>query len=411
MNILIVDDQRDKLKKLLPVLEQSCGLSGSSLHVAYDAMQARQVLGEQYFDLLILDLLLPLRAADEPELKHSTDLLREISFGGTLKKPNFIIGITADGDAGLAARPVFADQLWTIVEVDETSDGWIQRILNCVSYLCSSTHQARDGRNYLLDVAIITALPSEMEAIHKLPWDWGVEEPLDDSAMMRKGTFRSGARTFQAVAACAPRMGMIATAILATKIINVSRPRFLVMAGVCAGIEGKASLGDIIFADPCWDYQSGKYLRDDQGNSRFAISPHQLPVAQFVRVRAESLRRDKAIWRDIQDRWPTATANLNLRIGPLGSGSAVIADADYAEKVKEQQRQILGIEMEAYGVLAAAHSADRPRPTAFVMKSVCDFANAAKSDEIQPYAAYTSAEAIRAFFERHMGEIEAMAGG
>ena len=60
----------------------------------------------------------------------------------------------------------------------------------------------------------------------------------------------------------------------------------------------------------------------------------------------------------------------------------------------------MGIEVEAYGVMAAAYDAPAREVRAFVMKSVCDFADQTKSDEHQAYAAYTSAAGLRVFAER-----------
>jgi nucleoside phosphorylase/CheY-like chemotaxis protein len=412
MKILFVDDDNRKIKTIAPILKDRCGIDQDCIHVSYDAMQARQALGETKFDLMILDLLLPLRAVDDPDVRHSTDLLREIVLESDLRKPSMILGITRDMNARIAAEPLFQDHLWTVIEVNETSDEWTQRIVNCVRYLKAGEERSPEAKEYKIDVAILTALPSpELEAVHCLPWEWDVERPLDRTTMVRKGNFKSGGKTFSVVCAAAPRMGMTATAILATKIIAIERPRFVLMTGICAGVEGRVSLGDIVFADPCWDYQSGKHVRDSDGGARFAIAPHQLSVSEAIRTRADQLRRDKSVWRSIEDGWQLPKpSQLNMHIGPLASGSAVIADETQVEQIMTQQRQLLGIEMEAYGLFAAAQSADTPKPTAFAMKSVCDFANSRKDDSAQPYAAYTSAQAARVFLERYMHEIAEFAG-
>lgn len=413
MKILFVDDDREKFKALFPALLSECRLTESDIEFAYDAMQARELLRRQQFDLLILDLLLPLRGIGEPELKHSIDLVKDILGDDDFKKPGSLIGVTRDCNARVHAEPAFQDYLWTIVEVDPTSSEWISKIVNCVSYLVSADAQEVDQQGYLKDVAILTALSSpEMEAVHQVPWAWGVEHPLDRTTMVREGSFISSGRTYSAVCASAPRMGMIATAILATKLIQFARPRFLVMAGICAGVEGRVGMGDVVLADPCWDYQSGKYVVDGQVGSRFDIAPHQIVISEAIRVRIDAMRRDRSVWREIEDRWvaPRPSNGLRLHIGPVASGSAVIADAAQVELVKAQQRQLLGIEMEIYGLLAAAHSANSPKPTAFALKSVCDFADSNKNDSYHAYAAYTSAQAVRAFFERYMHEIQGFAG-
>jgi nucleoside phosphorylase len=103
-------------------------------------------------------------------------------------------------------------------------------------------------------------------------------------------------------------------------------------------------------------------------------------------------------------------AQLSLRTGAVASGSAVIADADVVSEIQRKDRSLIGIEMEVYGIYAAANYASFPRPTAFAMKSVCDFGTKIKNDEFQVYAAYTSARVFALFCERHFHEIYDLAG-
>lgn len=51
-----------------------------------------------------------------------------------------------------------------------------------------------------------------------------------------------------------------------------------------------------------------------------------------------------------------------MHIAPLASGFAVVADENQLSATMDQQRQLLDVEMEAYGLFAAAQSADMPKP-------------------------------------------------
>jgi hypothetical protein len=66
--------------------------------------------------------------------------------------------------------------------------------------------------------------------------------------------------------------------------------------------------------------------------------------------------------------------------------------------------------MEVYGIYSAAAHAGMPKPTTFALKGVSDFADEKKEDSAQRYAAYTSANVMRHFFERHMPELRPLAG-
>jgi nucleoside phosphorylase len=86
--------------------------------------------------------------------------------------------------------------------------------------------------------------------------------------------------------------------------------------------------------------------------------------------------------------------------GKVTKASAVLADGDVIQEIKSQQRDLIGVEMEIYGMYAAAHSASSPQPRAFALKSVCDFADPDKKDKAQRYAAYASANVLRLLMER-----------
>lgn len=414
MKILLIDDDRSKGQRLLPVLISKCGLTLDSFSFASDASQARNHLASVVYDLVLLDLLLPADAIDSPSIQASMELLSEIieeSDVCGLKRPSAVVGVTRDKSAMSDANPLFHSMSWNIIEVDDTSDVWIEKIVRIVKYQQKVESQEPNTEKYGCDLAVITALATpELEAIHNLPWGWEVEEPLDRSTIIRRGSFSTDKRTYTVVSASASRMGMVSTAVVASKIVSSLRPRFLVMTGICAGIEQRTNLGDVIFADPCWDYQSGKHSFDKTRGSHFKISPHQIGMSEPIRARADSLRRQSAIWRDIEDGWPAKkNTKLSMHLGPLASGSAVVADESVLPAILEQRRDLLGLEMEAYGLVAAAQSG-ASKPTSFVIKSVCDFASSLKNDHFQEYAAYTSARAMRAFFELYMDEIYGLAG-
>lgn len=409
MKILVADDNNDKVGRLLEVLS-AAGLSGDDVHVAYTVHDARRELRDSDFDLLILDVLLPGRAGEMPRHAASVDLLTELVERSTLRKPKHVIGFTAYDEALRDAGPAFLSRTWTVVKFSFEADDWKAQIRECVTYIQKTTSQ-RPVRGYKTDLCIVTALlEPEFDAIMRLKWKWSVFEPLDDNTFVRRGAFTSGGIEYSVVAACAPRMGMVSAALLASKLIDYEKPRFLVMAGICAGIEDKTNFGDVILADPSWDWQSGKHFVKEEKRG-FAIAPDPLGPASFVRARFDAMRPKQEIWAAIRSEWvgPPDT-ELKIKVAPMASGSSVLADSEIVDRIAEQNRNLTAIEMEAYGIVSAAAMASHPRPTAFVCKSVSDFANEIKDDKWRTYAAYTSAQAVRHFFEAHMCDIVGLAG-
>jgi nucleoside phosphorylase len=109
-------------------------------------------------------------------------------------------------------------------------------------------------------------------------------------------------------------------------------------------------------------------------------------------------RVDRTELDNIYRKWPAnkPPTVLKLHVGPLGSGSAVVADTAAIEDVREHWRKLIGIEMEAYAVHVACRDAIAPAPMFLCLKSICDFASG-KDDAWQSYAAYTAAELCHRF--------------
>jgi len=81
-----------------------------------------------------------------------------------------------------------------------------------------------------------------------------------------------------------------------------------------------------------------------------------------------------------------------------------LADARLLDEIKKQHRNLLGVEMELYGMYVAARDCSPPNPIAFGIKSVCDFADSKKTDDFQAYSAYVSTRAMAAFCERYAAD-------
>ena len=401
MNILIVDDQPVRLRGLIARL----GSEGfSDIEIVGNAMAARQVMEQTRYSLLVLDICIPNRAVDEPIDQTSLDLLNDILEGEMLRRPQHILGLSAYDDSAAAVADLFKTHTWGLVRFANDHDGWVEQIVNSARFAREEPGRV-EARNYLTDVAILTALRApEYDAVLRNGWNWEPAQPVDSVLFVQRAGFQSGGRSFVAHAAVAPRMGMVSTALIAAKLVEHLRPRLLIMTGVCAGVAGKVQLGDVLFADPSWDYQSGKRVKDGVSTT-FSIDPHQLDVAASVRAHVDQLRADKAFLRSVTDNWPgDKPGDLNLVIGPVASGSAVLADSASLDEVKRQQRTLIGIEMEVYGLFAAAHLAPDPQPLPAAFKAVCDFADPDKEDAMQRYAAYTSARVATEFLERYMSK-------
>lgn len=402
MKILIADDVPTRYGALEDAFR---GLEiGIEVDYVTCARQARDSLSATKYELLILDVLLPDRASQTGDsADFSMDLLNELSDDCDLIKPKYILGITGDLDALDTNSRYFTDNTWTIIKYDPMEDGWSDKIINCVKYIFSQ-EQGYDSKSvqYDFDLVILCALENpELSEFLKLDWHWLPPKPVDNLMFIHEGHFSCKNKTYKVAAVCADRMGMVESALCSSKLIEYLKPRCIAMAGICAGVQGKVDLGDILFADPVWDYQAGKLCVDDNGKNYFQIEPHQISADPDIRSLARQAMTAEIV-KEIYVGFPTKppTGLPSFKVGPVATGSAVLADGEKVNELLMQNRKLLGIEMEIYGMYAASQKASL-RPKIFAIKSVCDFASPEKTDDIQRFSSYLSANSIKIIMEEY----------
>ncbi len=399
MKILLVEDDAPKRANVMAAILEVDGIDIEDVSHAPDARTAKQLLLETRYDVMIVDLVLPIRSDEDPVPDGGAGLVEELLVRDQFKKPSYVIGLSAYEKAVSAASQRLREFLFTAIQYDPAVRGWRAAIQHRLRHALEVSGREDVRSDYDLDVAFLCALEEpELGAVLALPWDWSPYASPGDDAIYHRGTVDVGSdneRRLNAVAVAAPRMGLPAAAVAATKIIYTFRPRILVMTGISAGIAGGANIGDVLVADPCWDWGSGKW-GGSIGPPFFSPHPHQLPSAPSLLRAARVVAGDAAGRARIRDAWrgPKPETALRVLLGPVAAGAAVLAHEEMVETVVSQNRKVVGIDMESYGVLAAATDSSEPRPKAIVIKGVADHGGSDKSDQFQSYAAYTSATVV-----------------
>lgn len=260
------------------------------------------------------------------------------------------------------------------------------------------------------DVAILCALPRpELEKVlstGNVGWQLQSAAKGDPTSYYETTYTTAKGNPLRVVAAATTQMGMPASAVLATKVILRFRPRLVAMVGIAAGAKSDAQgYGDILVPNRTFDYNAGK-LSLLNHTLRFEPDPDPLRVSERVRTRVDHWRAQRIGLDEINRRWPAAKprTRLEIHVGPLGSGAAVLDARQPVLEVLEHWRKLIGIEMEAYGVHLACQNAMSPSPEFLCMKSICDFA-AEKTDSWQEYAAFTAAELCSQFLREEWENI------
>lgn len=257
-------------------------------------------------------------------------------------------------------------------------------------------------RGFDFDIAIICALPMELQYVRKMgnsTWEWNKYTiPNNNQEYFKTEITTNNQRKLSVIAGTPSQMGMTSSACLTTKILYNFRPKAVILVGIAAGTKSSdRNFGDILVAQQVVDYSSGKIQSGRNKPIKFVPDPH--PIRIQDKIVSILNNNNRSYLDEIRESWPGNNHNsvLNIHVGSMASGDQVVNDGQIVSYVQEHWRKLIGLEMEAYGVYFAASQAIEPAPYFWCFKSVCDFADGRKNDGYQKYAAFTAAEYCNKF--------------
>ncbi|QAT85977.1 hypothetical protein EJ065_4426 [Corallococcus coralloides] len=396
INILIADDSTEKVARIKSLISEILTDDEARVLHASTVSEAVSFLRTESFDLLVVDLNIPIRKQEAPRPDGGLKIIQSLQQRRDLHLPTHVLGLTAYTELLLENAQTFESDLWHVVKYSPDTTEWMDQIGRKLIHIAES--KSKSSSVFETDLAIVTALHSiELENVLKLDAGWRTRSVEGDATIYHEGVFQRGSRQLKVVAAAAVEMGMPATTALSMKIISTFRPKYIAMTGICAGVKGQ--FGDILIADHSWDYGSGKSKSTTGGPSIFLPAPSQIQIDPLLKSKINYFLMDQSTLRTIQSRWtgPYPPSNLAAKMGPIASGAAVLENKPIIADILSHNRKVIGVEMETYGLFSAARICREPRPVALSIKSICDFGDSEKDDRYQDYAAFTSAQFLYEF--------------
>ncbi len=396
VNILIVDDVNEKVQNIKRVL-QPLVTDNVNIVTAQDINGAKRELRKKNFDIMILDICIPRTFGETALQDGGIKLLQEIreSRSQAYSYPRYVISISGYKES-LDDFSTSEGVIHTAIEYDTSKIEWEKELEDRVRVAITIVSSTSVRRTYDYDIAVICALKEEIDYISE--GLEGVEELRQeyDDDIYHVGYFDKDGQKIRVVFSYANQKGMVAATALATKMIVNFIPKYIVMTGITGGTKpDKMNFGDVIVASCAWDYRAGKDAVKD-GEKYHLNSIDQKSVDSTLIGYCRRLESDTATLRSIKDGFKQGSkpsTELKLLIGPIVSGASVVTDSGIVNDVlSSQDRDVLGIEMEIYGMYYAANWAMNPKPKYIAMKAVSDFADSDKGDEFHNYASYTSAK-------------------
>ncbi|MDX8500690.1 hypothetical protein RFM99_20000 [Mesorhizobium sp. VK4C] len=410
MKVLVVHDRDEVLTEIAEVLLEA-GVDAGDVRTAIDARTARVFLAAEQFDLAVIDLTLSHAQRAEPSYEIAEELLLDVfSSSSAFNLPGDLIGITKEAKAFHNIGTSVGAHLMTIVEEDE-GDLWKQQLRDRVDYLLKvqGSRQRSLNRHYDFDVAIVTALDKEFSPFHDIFEFYQIDYFL--------GAYRFGFRDRhdkirKGVAFSIGRAGQTSAASAVQAILTQFRPSLCLMSGFCGGFEKKTQIGEVLLAESVVDWDFGKW--EGKGNEAVFV-PRPEPIGirdKPIHTLARSfLRRRLKKHDDIAGRVSILSEGrineIKVSLGPIASGSSVVADPIIISRIKSVNENILGVDMESFALYFSAANTPVTKPEFLMVKAVCDYCDRAKDSKDQDACAYLAARVVEDFllfeydFESH----------
>ncbi len=382
MKILVVEDLDAKAEKIERLINEEIGEDGLELCRAATVNDALIKLGNQRFDVVVVDLVLPQMGGGEPA-DATAQWCEQIEHHLSGRTASWIV-MTGYTEVAHAARESFARHGVAVIHHDE-SGNW-ERLLR---------EKLRDNYSTRpLDFVIVCALEKERQGYAHARCTLGDLENVAglDCQMTHIGSLR-GVIVVQALP------GMISAAIVAMKALSTFRPRAIAMSGICGGREGETELGALIVPDVSWNYQSGKFKEGK-------LTADLLQVTIPPSVRSTLCHLATAEWSKKlrQGLMQSELEAAPIQMLPMVSGSQVVADPAVGTLIGEQGRKVAGIDMEVASVLFAANEFFNGSGIVIAAKTVVDLANPAKDDRYHEYGCALSARFVVNALTELLGE-------
>ena len=141
IKILIVDDLKVKRDKIISTILDNHDIFEKNIAQASFTKDARKILYKEHFDLMILDLVLPIEESGECLAKNGINFLNEIEKNPSINPPIHIVGISGYKDQVLEFNDDFKKKLWNLIDYDETSTGWEDQLKSIIFHLVKTRLQ------------------------------------------------------------------------------------------------------------------------------------------------------------------------------------------------------------------------------------------------------------------------------
>ena len=405
-----MDDTPEKTAKIRSVLTGRCMVDEADIDWAGSINSGRRKLAANVYDLLILDLVMPINDGEEVGAEgNSENFIDELKRVGRLHKPVYIIALTQYKEKIEKHRQEYEKKLWKLIHYDLRQTDWEDVLQEAVDTIVTTKEQLtkslEDERCY--NVGVLCALPEEFEQM-KLAFgtDWShfPMEGLPYTLYTTQLRTEYG-HTIKVIACCNQQSGMQTASITASFLLSRFDLNTLFMTGFCAGFQKEGvNFGDLFIADSEYDYGSGKLVKNEVNQQEVMPEPRQMPCSYEALGKVNTFISEDMIPSKLFAELKRMGLLLDgmgmpaVHVGPGACGSYVVGDEEFMKRlVKDDNRNLRGLDMEGYGLYLAGHMLKK---NCVLVKGIADFGSKDKDNKYHKVCSYASAWFVMRYIKK-----------
>jgi nucleoside phosphorylase len=385
MKVLIIEDKPEKAAQIELIVRKFCLDKNDSSNVyienAYSTSMIHKPIHTTKFNLIIFDVYLPLYEKSKEEQNATRDII--FAYKDSLNANTDAIVLTQQPNSG--DNSLFNEHGVIFIEYDDNKN-WV----NPLNFVLEKV-----SKKINFDFLIFCALTKERKAYTHTNAKLGCLKTVSglDCQELTIGDKRG-------LCIKPTRMGLINMAVTAARAIELFEPPFVGMSGVCAGQTDTTKMLDVIICTMAWEYQAGKYQ-----SGVFIQEPYQVSVPPEQQNEISQFVEDPKLKNIICDglTMHEHVNDMTIKLGPIASGSLVVADSKKMGEIKEGHRKLLGLEMEINALYEAANQTSC-KPKYLAIKTATDFGDTDKSatDDFQDIGSIMAARCLVEYIERYI---------
>lgn len=387
MKILILEDDQSKLDNIINVAKEFDGpidiVSTSTFHSFHKQVERDQ------FNLIIVDLLVPQFDTSIEAVDLTDQIIDATRDHCSINFRTPVIAITSFDEKAEENFSGLNNKDITVITYSPHSDGWRTVLKNKIECCIPQI---------TFPFVIVCALTKEVRGFEEAGYKLGITRAIYG---LECNEIDIGG--IVGVVVTSPRMGLVDSAITCTLAAELFRPKLLCMSGICAGIEKKAGIYDVIIPDVCHQHDFGRWGKDGFEHEPYSVQiepSFRLNIIEIINSADFNSSVSKGVTLN-KSEFPEDKERLEfaIKLAPASSGSAVIADEIMVALIKEQHRKMTAFEMESFSVYESARLA-RCKPNYFSAKCVVDDGGKNKGDHYHRVACILSAKVVYELIRR-----------